>query len=89
MRIFLHHNPCTPLNLFLEMLLLFFHRDDEGREDQDGESPDWDLGTVKGPGILRLQQDEDRKRVQNGEPPMHEVRRMLLGCGVENLITVA
>ena len=58
-------------------------RDDEGREDQDGESPDWDLGTVKGPGILRLQQDEDRKRVQNGEPPMHEVRECYQGSVVD------
>ena len=54
---------------------LKFYRDDDRDQDGGEESPAWDL-TVRGPGaVLRLQRDEDRQRVQNGEPPMHnEVR---------------
>ena len=56
-----------------------FYRDEDRDGDGGEESPAWDL-TVKGPGaVLRLQQEEERKLVQNGEPPMHhEVRNAII-----------
>ncbi len=58
---------------------LTFSRERDDNDDDSGTDLEWDLGTVRGPGaVIRLKHNEDdnRRQVQNGEPPnpdLHEV----------------
>ncbi len=57
-------------------MIVVFYRE---RDDPDGDSitnVNWDLGTVRGPdGFTRLllNEDDNRKHVQNGEPPKRDL----------------
>ena len=60
---------------YLIILIYFCDSDNEDNEDDSGLSVEWDLGTVRGPGVMKLAQShntqEDTKLIQNGGP-MHK-----------------